>query len=88
MLEGFYISSKGSSQKGEFPPRDTFVGCNDCWSSSQVNFGKSVPLFLSYFHTALLWNMTSLTGTKGRKETNMEQSGGIQKFDFSAKGKL
>ena len=48
-----------------------------------------MPLFLSYFHTALLWNITSLTGTKGgRKETNMEQSGGIQKFDFSAKGKL
>ena len=24
-----------------------------------------MPLFLSYFHTALLWNITSLIGTKG-----------------------
>ena len=45
-----------------------------------------MPLSLSHFHTALLWNITNLIGTKrGRKETSMDQSGGVQKFDFSAK---
>ena len=88
MLEGFCISSKRSSEKGEVFLLETFFELqkDDCSSSSQVNFGKYVPLFLSYFHTALLWNITNLIGTKrGRKETSMKQSGGVQKFDFSAK---
>ena len=71
MLEGFCISSKRSSEKGEVFLLETFFELqkDDCSSSSQVNFGKYVPLFLSYFHTALLWNITNLIGTKrGRKE--------------------
>ena len=76
VLEGICISSKRSSEKGEVFLRETYFELQQdgCSSSSQVNFGKSVLLFISYFHTALLRNITNLIGTKrGRK------------LDFSAK---